>query len=168
MKNHHLLLIIGMIGLLLVLPSCKSQFKEPEVTYVRTQIINVSMTKADVVFIFDVYNPNNISINTLSANYRVYIDGVPVIVQNNIALKLPAKQRTQFQFPGRVYYKSIYKSSAAMADRILTGKKTAPYEVRATFYYKVMIVSGKIPVVYKGRFPLPDISKRILPKLFRK
>ena len=156
-----------------------SAFKNPTFDYKKYKIVAVGEKKVDVDLIFEATNPNNISIDSLFANYELFIKDKSFIKGKDLQLKLAANGKSEIRVPVEVYYKKILKSSGSAVTAIVNKEKTLPVaanikifgELEFTNYLATTVSYSKkidmsVPIPHDASKQLEDKLKDKLKKLF--
>jgi LEA14-like dessication related protein len=111
------LLFILIIPILLC--SCV-EIKAPEMVFQKYEVSNIQMSKADINFIFDVENPNDIPIGINVIEYSLLLDGNHMLLGTSEGFSIKAKDKTQVKFPVEIKYAELAGQAANIAKKFLT------------------------------------------------
>jgi LEA14-like dessication related protein len=149
---HFLLLLL----LFSILAGCtaiaRRVLAEPTVRLESASVTGVSREGADLVLDFRVMNPNRVTLPLGGIDYRVSVDGQPLLAGNRRdRLELAGRAETAVALPVTLRYRDL---GNVLGD-LLTGG-TPVYRVDAEFLVLVPGTGGvRIPVVHQGKLPLP-------------
>lgn len=165
--------VIGLLGILfmgsaLFVSGCNSEIKEPTISYKSYEIQKISPEGIDVIFLFEVDNPNGIGLNNIKMDYVLSVDGIEAMTGQNSGLTAKANQITQWELPAKFTYTQVFNTWSNLAKRIIDGEKSVPFELATTFRAKVMMLEFSRPVTATGELPLPQIDAQMARQLFEK
>jgi hypothetical protein len=149
--------------LLVILASCSPVppdfAKKQSITYLRTDITNMSTDKIDANVVFQEINRDSVSLDNVSANFDLFLEKQKVASGKDIKFNFKANDTTEFVIPVEAKYLDLFKTTENLAKAEINGKKTVKYEVIAvvTLYYN--LASFSITVSAEGDWPLPDVKK---------
>jgi LEA14-like dessication related protein len=124
---------------------------QPTVRLESATVTSVRREGADLELDFRVMNPNRVTLPLGSIDYRVSVDGQPLLSgTRRDRVKLAARAETAVLLPVTLRYRDL---GNVLGD-LLTGGRPV-YEVDAEFLVLIPTGSVRIPVVHKGRLPLP-------------
>lgn len=94
-------------------------FKNPTFEYKNYEVIAVGEKKADLDLIFDATNPNNMALESIFANYELFIEDKSFIKGKNLQLKLTPNSKSVIHVPVEVYYKNVLDSAGGLLKSVL-------------------------------------------------
>jgi LEA14-like dessication related protein len=144
------------LALLAALAGCtaiaRRVLAQPTVRLERATITGVTREGADLDLEFRVTNPNRVTLPLGAIDYRVSVDGQPLLSgTRRDHVELAGRADTAVSLPVTLRYRDL---GNVLGD-LLTGGRPV-YEVDAEFLVLLPATGGvRIPVVHKGRLPLP-------------
>ncbi len=124
----------------------------PTVRLESATVTGVSREGAHLDLVFQVANPNRVSLSLGGIDYKVSVDGQPLL-SGSLAdrIELLRHAETAVSLPVTLRYRDL---GNVLGD-LLTGGSPV-YEVDAEFLVLLPATGGvRIPVVHKGKLPLP-------------
>jgi LEA14-like dessication related protein len=153
-----LLLLIG-----LSLAGCLEN-RSPEVAYKDYQVAEMTPAYISANFYFEVYNPNNIDLETASYKFELFITDKKIMSEENPGFKLQAKATTELEVPVKVEYSKVFVGIEEMIKYVLQDKTTIPYTLKGNFVARAAGFQIPIPFETRGDLPLPkreELEKEI-------
>jgi len=147
------LLLVGWI----VLPGCVS-LQPPSVEFQDVVVRNIDLKKATLDFRFKIKNPNPIDIDHAHYNYVLHINDHEFIRGDKIKLKVPANKTFTTVIPVILYYQKLFRTTEALTQAILKGKRNLPYRLSGAVTFSAMSLSLDVPFDSQGDIPLPKLS----------
>ena len=125
---------------------------EPTVRLESATVTGVSREAADLDLEFRVANPNRVSLPLGAIDYRVSVDGRPLLHgSRRDRVELAGRAETAVSLPVTLRFRDL---GSILGDLLAGG--TPAYEVDAEFLVLLPATGGvRIPVVHKGKLPLP-------------
>jgi len=117
--------------------------EKPTFTYTGFELVEASQNGTTVNFLFSVHNPNEAGLKSVICSYELFLEGKKILQGNDVPLALNAKGDTEIKIPARIAYTDLFPVMGAVVQRILSGQKTIPVTIDATF-------SGKPAIYYEG------------------
>jgi LEA14-like dessication related protein len=141
------------------LPKTKlSPPQKPTIVFDTVEIINVTMQKTDVVFVYIVDNPNSFAISNVLADYELFLKGNSTAVGKDVKFAIPANSKSQLKLPLEINYVHVFKSAEELTKAVLAGEKTIPFRLDITFKIDLKVSKFQIPISTKGELPLPEVK----------
>ena len=125
---------------------------QPTVRFESAAVTGVSREGADLELDFRVMNPNRVTLPLGSIDYRMSVDGQPLLSgTRRERVELAPRAETAVLLPVALRYRDL---GNVLGD-LLTGGRPV-YEVHAEFLVLIPGTGGvRIPVVQRGRLPIP-------------
>jgi LEA14-like dessication related protein len=152
-----LTLALAAAALCLSLSSCAGWghvYEQPRVRILGTDITNVSLQSADLVFDVAVENPNAFSFVLQTVSYRLRVNGEPFLDgHNDLRAQIAARGTSPVRLPVTLRLADVLRVLQA-----LKGERHAGYDLDAEFRFDVPVVGERrVPVRRQGDFSLADI-----------
>lgn len=147
-----------LIGLLLaglpLLAGCagiENVVERPNVRLTDAGVTGLSLLGADLVFEFEVDNPNTFGLSLAGFGYDLAINGEPFIDGDRAErLRLEPRSEATVELPVSVRFADLYR-----AFRGLRGQDEASYRLDAEFRFEVPVAGiVRVPVTEEGDLPL--------------
>lgn len=152
MKLTKLLVIISLIGLIL-LSSCSTMsnlFKQPDVRFNNMAIQRINLSTIDLLFKFDVTNPNPLGITLTDYNYVLEVDQKNFLTGATPSqIAIPGNGRGILEVPASINFSDLYRAVSSIA-----GNDEAPYHIKGDVRVKTPIGPISVPFSKSGNFPL--------------
>ena len=103
-----------------------STFKQPKFEYQKNRVVAVGEKKVDVDLIFDVSNPNDMALDSIFANYELFIKDKSFIKGKDLQLKLIANGKSTVHVPVEVYYNNLLQGTSSVLKSVLNNDKKIP------------------------------------------
>ncbi len=136
----------------------EGSLKKPTITYLRTEVTGVSLEKVKANVIFQAVNPNKVSLDMVSMDYQLFLEGSKALSGEGLKFNFLADSTTEFTVPVEVQYSSFFKTAENLTKAVLGGKKTASFTVKTVFIVDLTMITVEMPVNISGELPLPEIS----------
>lgn len=152
-----------MAGLLIVLSACAglglgSALRNPDVDVVSAELTRTGFEGADLLFEFEVDNPNAVGLVLNGLNYRLRLNDRPLLNgRQDDRTEIAAQTESLVQLPVTVRYDDLIRVLETLDD------STRPsYELQADFQFAAPIVGTiTVPVTKRGEIPLQRLLERI-------
>ncbi len=136
----------------------EGSLKKPTITYLRTEITGISLEKVKANVIFQAINPNSVSLDFVSMNYKLFLENQQVLAGDGLKFNFIADSTTEFTVPVEVQYVSFFKSAENLTKAVLGGRKTVSFNLKSTLFVDLKMITVEIPVNASGDLPLPEIK----------
>ncbi len=136
----------------------EGSLKKPKITYLRTDVTGISLEKVTANVIFQAENPNPVSLDFISMNYKLFLEGQQVVAGDGLKFNFIANAATEFTVPVEVQYVSFFKSAENMTKAVLGGKRTVSFDLKSLLFVDLKMITVEIPVNASGELPLPEIK----------
>lgn len=147
------LLFVPLILLVMLMPSC--DFDSPKVTFNRYDIKHIGITKADLVFIFNVENPNNVPLSVSDISYSVALDGNNVTSGSSEGFSLNGRETKESEFPVELEYAQLIGPAAGLVQKFIARNGTVKYSITGDLTIKDNIgTSARVPLDAEGEIKL--------------
>jgi len=150
-----LLLLAGLI-LLVTVAACAGfglgdVVQRPKVDIVGADLTRTGLEGADLLFQFDVDNPNGVALVLNGLDYRLRLNDRPLLNgRRNDRTEIAARTESRVDLPVTVRYEDIVRVLETLDDR-----DTPSYELQADFQFAVPVIGSiTVPVTKKGELPL--------------
>lgn len=149
MKRFPLLILT-----LLTLSSCaglaREVMREPKVDIVGAELEGADLRGANLLFEFEVENPNGLALVLDGIGYQLHLNERPLLSgRRDDRTEIAANGQSRFELPVTIRY-----DDALQALRGLSGDNPT-YELRADFRFAVPVLGGvTVPVTKRGRVNL--------------
>ncbi|MFH1429146.1 MAG: LEA type 2 family protein [Candidatus Margulisiibacteriota bacterium] len=142
---------------LFLLTSCV-ELKSPTVEYLGHEVTNIDLQKAELRFDFMVDNPNPVTIDHATYDYKLFVNEQELISGEDAPLKLPASGAIKVSIPVTLEYARVFNTAQALMNSILQGKTSTPYRLTGKFTFSALGMSIDNPFETSGDIPLPQLS----------
>lgn len=150
------------LGLLLVVvTACAglglgSAVREPDVNVVGAELTRADLNGADVLFQFDVDNPNGFGLVLDGLAYRLRLNDEPLLNgTQDRQTQIAAKTESRVELPVSLRYSDIVR-----ALETLDNREDPTYELQADFRFAVPVVGNlTVPVTKRGRLSLDRLLR---------
>ena len=154
--------VIAIVAAFLLLAGCsglpEGSLKKPIIKYKRTDVTGVNLEKVNANVILSAENPNDVSLDFVSMDYELFIEGEKVVKGDDLKFNFLAKATTEIAVPVEVKYTSVFKTAENLTKAVLSGRKSIAYEMKTVFHVDLKMITIPIPVTVKGELPLPEIK----------
>jgi LEA14-like dessication related protein len=129
--------------------------EKPKVTLRTVEVTRASFDGVSANFVFNVENPNPISVDLARLDYQVTLDGHALTGgRGDKPLSVPRNGTGTMVLPVSVRYVELGSAIGSMMT-----KQTLPYEIKATLGFATPIGTVDIPVESSGTFPVPQLPR---------
>lgn len=149
------------LAALLALAGCSglglgSVFREPDVDVVGAEVTRTGLSGADVLFEFEVDNPNGMALVLDGLNYRLRLNDEPLLDgRQDQRTEIAAKTESRVSLPVSIEYDDILRVLETLNDN-----EKPSYELQADFQFAVPIVGTvTVPVTKKGQLSLDRLLR---------
>ena len=133
--------------------------KKQSVTYVRTDVTNLSTDKVNANVVFQEINRDSVSLDNVSANFDLFLEKQKVASGKDIKFNFKANDTTEFVIPVEAKYLDLFKTTENLAKAEINGKKTVKFEVIVAVTITYKLASFTITVSGEGEWPLPEVKR---------
>jgi LEA14-like dessication related protein len=135
-----------------------SSVQSPSVSYKDFHVDGFSFQGMDLLFDFDVTNPNNVDIRAESYQYEFFINDESLISGNRTdRVEIPASNTQMIQVPVSMNFQELYRAGRSVLDR-----DSIRYQLATEVEFDLPVLgSRRIPVRAEGYLPvirIPEIS----------
>lgn len=149
------LLVAGVLALL-SLAGCAglglgNVFREPDVDVVGAELTRTGLSGADVLFEFEVDNPNGVALVLDGLNYRLRLNDKPLLDgRQDKRTEIAAKTESRVNLPVSIQYDDILRVLETLDD-----DDNPSYELQADFQFAVPVLGTvTVPVTKRGQLSL--------------
>lgn len=149
------LLLAGVLALL-SLAGCAgvglgNVFREPDVDVVGAELTRTGLSGADVLFEFEVDNPNGVALVLDGLNYRLRLNDKPLLDgRQDKRTEIAAKTESRVNLPVSIEYDDILRVLETLDD-----DDSPSYELQADFQFAVPVLGTvTVPVTKRGQLSL--------------
>ena len=147
---------LPVLSVLLVLSGCsaiENIVRQPDVSLTDVRLTAASLAGADLLFKFQVDNPNSRGMVLDGIGYKLRLNGEPMLEgRRDERIEIAAGQST-VELPMAVGYADLYRVIRSLAS---TDKPT--YAIDAEFRFSVPILGSiTVPVSRRGEIPLDKV-----------
>lgn len=129
----------------------------PKLTFKKLELKSLDFTKIDVEFLFDVHNPNPLSVKLASFGYGLDLEGVKLVEgTNSDGLELKRYGDTQLAIPVSLTFKNLFDLVAAAK-----GKDELAFRIGGDLGFDTPVGLARVPFHEEGKFPVvhaPSVS----------
>lgn len=149
-----LVLFVLTVAAALLLSSCAGfgrRLVEPRIALDAVRLDEFHLDSADLLFVFDVENPNDVALVLDAVGYRLRVAGEPLLRgRTTERLSIPARGDSRVELPVRIRYSDF----ARVVERL--GRRERPeYELDADFLFDAPYIGGiQVPLRRTGELPL--------------
>ena len=154
------LLLAGVLALL-SLAGCAglglgSVFREPDVDVVGAELTRTGLSGADVLFEFEVDNPNGVALVLDGLNYRLRLNDKPLLDgRQDKRTEIAAKTESRVNLPVSIEYDDILRVLESLDD-----DSSPSYELQADFQFAVPVLGTvTVPVTKRGQLSLDRLLR---------
>jgi len=126
MKRH--LPVILLLFLMILACSC-TNIKAPNTSFSKYEITQIGLTKADIAFLFDIENPNNIPIGFKDINYTIELDGKGFLSGTYEGFSMQAKEKKCVSIPVEVNYSLLLAGAANVVKKFIMKDDSIKYKL---------------------------------------
>jgi len=141
---------IGSLMLLLLMAisvsSC-TDVQGPITVFNKYEISHIGLKNADLSFLFDVENPNDIPIGIKDINYSVSLDGNNLMSGTYEGFSMQAREKKSVKIPIEIIYSRMIGPAANVARKFIMRNSSIKYELEG----QALIVDN---VGFSSRVPL--------------
>lgn len=155
--------LAGLLILLSTLSACAgvglgNALRNPDVDVVGAELTRTGFEGADLLFEFEVDNPNAVGLVLDGLNYRLRLNDRPLLNgRQDDRTEIAARTESRVQLPVTVRYDDLIRVLETLDD------STHPsYELQADFQFAAPLVGTiTVPVTKRGEIPLERLLSRI-------
>jgi LEA14-like dessication related protein len=127
----------------------------PVTVFNKYEINHIGLNKADLAFLFDIENPNNIPIGIKDVNYSISLDGNSFMTGTYEGFSLQAKEKKSVRIPIELIYSRMIGPAANVARKFIMRDSCIKYALDG----QALIVdnvgfSSKVPLHADGEIKL--------------
>jgi LEA14-like dessication related protein len=108
--------------------SC-TNIKAPVTVFQKYEITHIGMTKADIAFLFDVENPNDIPLGVKDINYSIALDGSSTLTGTYEGFSIQAKEKKSVKIPVVINYAQMMGPAANIARKFIVRDNSIKYKL---------------------------------------
>jgi LEA14-like dessication related protein len=155
----------GLVLCLVVLTACTgllgSAVREPDVDVVGAELTHADLNGAEVLFEFEVDNPNGIALVLDGLAYRLRLNDEPLLNGNqDRRTEIAARTGSRVDLPITLRYSDVVRALETLNDR-----EDPTYELQADFRFAVPVIGSlTVPVTKRGRLSLDRLLRLRLGK----
>jgi LEA14-like dessication related protein len=125
--------------------------RSPDVKIVGAELTNSGLEGADVLFEFEVDNPNGVALVLDGLNYRLRLNDKPLLDgRQDDRTQIAARSESRVDLPVRIRYADLLR-----VLETLDGDDSPSYEIQADFRFAVPVLGSiTVPVTRKGELSL--------------
>ena len=147
--------IIFLLLLMAALLSSCANIKAPISQFNKYEIKNIGFTKADLIFSFDVENPNDIPIGIRDIAYQLALDGSNVVTGTNEGFTLYPKEKKIVSFPVEVAYNKLIGQAMNIAKKFIMRNGNIKYKIDGELSVVDNVgFSARVPLNAEGEMKL--------------
>jgi LEA14-like dessication related protein len=148
-KLIFLLILVCVIG-----TSC-TPLKPPVSVFNKYEIEGITFAKADILFYFDIENPNDIPLGIKDITYSVDLDGSNVTMGTYEGFQLNGRDKKLVVFPVELTYAKLMGQAINLAKKFITRDGNVKYSVKGELSVVDNIgMSAKVPLAAEGDIKL--------------
>jgi len=141
----------------LILSSCALQ--QPTVNFIEYKVNSVTTDGVELMFLFQVENPNSLDVNLVSYKYSVAINNRQLIQEVRNGFNVPRNSKKNILIPVKVSYNQLFGTTLGVLDALVRGDKELDYKIDGELNIKFMEIIFKVPMTSQGKIPIPkDIT----------
>ena len=148
--------LLLLAGLLTLLAGCAGLgvgdvMRSPDVSIVGAELTNSGLEGADVLFEFEVDNPNGVALVLDGLDYRLRLNDKPLLDgRQDDRTQIAARSESRVDLPVRIRYADLLR-----VLETLDGDDSPSYEIQADFRFAVPVLGSiTVPVTRKGELSL--------------
>jgi LEA14-like dessication related protein len=162
-RTTTLLFALGLLSVLASISACAgaglgNALRNPDVDVVSAELTRTGFEGADLLFEFEVDNPNAFGLVLDGLNYRLRLNDKPLLNgRQDDRTEIAAQTESRVRLPVTVRYDDLIRVLETLDD------STHPsYELQADFQFAAPIVGTiTVPVTKRGEIPLERLLSRI-------
>jgi LEA14-like dessication related protein len=120
--------LIALILCIVLICGC-SPIKAPTSQFNKYEIKSVNLTNADLIFYFDIENPNDIPLGIKDINYSVDLDGSNVVEGNYDGFDIQGKEKKMISLPIKIEYAKLAGQAFGLAKKFITRTGSIKYKI---------------------------------------
>jgi len=155
-RPQHGIGLVAALAVVLALASCAgfgglANVVRPQVDLTDVKVLGTTLTEADLLFQFQVDNPNALALVLDGIGYRLRLNGQPLLDgRHDERTQIAANGRSLIELPVTVRYEDVYKVLRSFENR-----RNPDYALDADFRFDVPILGAvTVPVTKRGQIPL--------------
>lgn len=159
--SHKTLKTCLILAALLSLAGCAglglgSVFREPDVDVVGAELTRTGLSGADVLFEFQVDNPNGVALVLDGLNYRLRLNDKPLLDgRQDSRTEIAANGESRVNLPVSIQYDDILRVLETLDDN-----ERPSYELQADFQFDVPVLGTvTVPVTKRGQLSLDRLLR---------
>ncbi len=131
----------------------KTAFKEPSFVFRNVVLQDVSFEGLNLDTVWDLNNPNAVSISLASVDYALFIEGKQVVAgQPQNGLTIASQASSELHFPAAIKFADV----AAVIETFLT-RDTASWRAEGALGVQTPIGVIRLPLAKEGEFEVPKL-----------
>lgn len=153
---RHTLRPLLLAGLVALLAGCAGlgvgdMMRQPDVNIVGAELTNTGIDGADVLFEFEVDNPNGVALVLDGLNYRLRLNDKPLLDgRQDERTQIAARSESRVDLPVRIRYADLLRVLETLDD-----DDSPSYEIQADFQFAVPVLGTvTVPVTRRGELSL--------------
>lgn len=153
---RHTLRPLLLAGLVALLAGCAGlgvgdMMRQPDVDIVGAELTNTGIDGADVLFEFEVDNPNGVALVLDGLNYRLRLNDKPLLDgRQDERTQIAARSESRVDLPVRIRYADLLRVLETLDD-----DDSPSYEIQADFQFAVPVLGTvTVPVTRRGELSL--------------
>ncbi|MFO0746849.1 MAG: LEA type 2 family protein [Myxococcota bacterium] len=129
----------------------------PKLSFKNLELKSLDFTKIDVEFVFEVHNPNPLSVKLATFSYDLGLEGVQVVKGTNAdGLELKSRGDTELAIPVSLTFAHIFELVKATK-----GKDDLAFSIGGDLGFNTPVGMAHVPFKEQGKFPVvhaPSVS----------
>jgi len=143
-----------LLFIVLLLSSC-SGIKAPVSQFNKYELKQIGLSKAILVFYFDIENPNDIPLGIKDINYSVQLDGNKVVTGTNEGFSMSGREKKLVQFPVELSYTDLARQALNLAKKFIMRNGNVQYKIDGQLSIIDNIgMSARVPLLAEGEIKL--------------
>lgn len=139
-----------MVLIALFAASCVN-LQAPVTEYKKYEIKNISLTKADIVFVFDIDNPNSIPLSIRDIDYNLQLNGSGFVSGTFEGFSLNAKEKKTVSIPVQIKYADLVGQAVKVAQKFISRSGNITYRLDGNLLISDNVgTSAKVPIAAEG------------------
>lgn len=131
----------------------KSAFKEPSFNFKNLQLQDISLAGLNLDTVWELNNPNAVSISLASVDYALFVEGKQVVAgAPQSGLTIASNAASELHFPAGIKFQDI----VAVVDTFL-NKDTATWRAEGALGVQTPIGVIRLPIAREGLFEVPKL-----------
>lgn len=152
MKEFRNCILLALLAVCLC--SC-TNIKAPTAQFREYEITKIGLTKADLLFKFDVENSNNIPLGIKDINYSIVLDGSSFLSGSNEGFSLQAKEKRAIKIPVELNYAQLIGNAMNIVKKFVTRSGTVKYKLEGQLSVVDNVgFSQRVPINSEGEIIL--------------